>query len=66
MNMSYCAAENTALAIDQLIGLIQEGQKSPEECSDRELRAMKRLAQGLVEELTWVVNDWATDHEDEL
>ena len=27
-NMSYCAAENTALAMEQLIDLVQEGGKN--------------------------------------
>lgn len=65
MNMSYCAAENTALAIDQLIGLINDGEKTHDECSHREWSAMKRL-RALAEELESTLESWEWENEDDL
>ena len=65
MNMSYCAAENTAQAIEQLIDLINEGQKSKDECSRREWSAMKNLL-ATAEELVGTLESWEMDNEDDL
>ena len=64
-NMSYCAAENTLLALDQLASLIADGAKTKEECSDREWRAMKSLG-GYVEELQMILEDWEMENEEDL
>jgi hypothetical protein len=42
-NMSYCAAENTLRAINQLIDLINDGQKNGAEPGGYEYRAIHNL-----------------------
>jgi hypothetical protein len=44
-NMSYCAAENTKRAVDQLLELMHSGKKEDIEKGDSEYRAIRDLAQ---------------------
>lgn len=44
-NMSYCAAENTKAAIDQLLELMHSGKKEDIEKGDSEYHAIRNLAQ---------------------
>lgn len=44
-NMSYCAAENTKAAVDQLLELMHSGKKEDIEIGDSEYRAIRNLIQ---------------------
>lgn len=55
-NMSYCAAENTKRAVEQLIELIRDGEKNDIEVNGYEWRAIHDLVQ-LSEELSNALAD---------
>ena len=61
-NMSYCAAENTKRAVEQLIELIESGEKHDVERDGYEWRAIHDLVQ-LSEELSNVLEDLVIDLE---
>ena len=61
-NMSYCAAENTKRAVEQLIELIESGEKHDVERGGYEWRAIHDLVQ-LSEELTNALSDLIIDLE---
>lgn len=61
-NMSYCAAENTKRAVEQLIELIESGVKHDVERDGYEWRAIHDLVQ-LSEELSNVLEDLVIDLE---
>lgn len=65
-NMSYCAAENTKRAVQQLIELIDSGEKNDVERHGYEWRAIHDLV-GLCEELSNSLQDLVEDleHRDE-
>lgn len=61
-NMSYCAAENTKLAVEQLIELIHGGHKDDTERHGREWRAIHDLVH-LCDELSNALEDLVSDLE---
>lgn len=70
-NMSYCAAENTLRAINQLIDLINDGHKNHEEPGSYEYRAIHSLCNAasdlaeLCEEQVEFYQDNLNNNEDE-
>lgn len=66
-NMSYCAAENTMRAVDQLIDLIESGEKNDEQRSGYEYHAMKSLAEiaTTLAELCAETVEYIDNHQDE-